>query len=271
MGNWSISVVDSTGDVGRFSSLALDTSDVPHISYYQHLTNNTGIVKLAVWNNTEWNITNVDSLYNVFIGFSGARNMTSLILDSQMNTHLTYNDQKIMKYANWDGSNWQRQIIIDVSGRSTILGQQTSMQLDNQGYVHIAYYEVTSSSPLTGNIMYVTDKLITDVEQETEIKLNFLLSQNYPNPFNPSTRIIFTIPTSPLNPSPYQGEGNRESFVSLIVYDVLGNEIATLVNEEKPPGTYEVTFNADDLTSGIYFYQLRAGNFVETKKMILLR
>ena len=99
----------------------------------------------------------------------------------------------------------------------------------------------------------------------------FSLEQNYPNPFNPSTRIKFTIPTSPLNPSPYQGEGNRERFVSLKVFDVLGNEIAMLVNEEKPAGSYDVDFNASHLASGIYYYQLKTGSFIETKKMVLMK
>jgi photosystem II stability/assembly factor-like uncharacterized protein len=108
---------------------------------------------------------------------------------------------------------------------------------------------------------------------------SFELYQNYPNPFNPTTKIKFTVPTSPLNPSPYQGEGNRERFITLIVYDVLGNEIATLVNEEKAAGIYEVEFsakggsasggNAWSLPSGIYFYRLQTGTFAETKKMVL--
>ncbi len=82
------------------------------------------------------------------------------------------------------------------------------------------------------------------IEQYSELPTEFSLSQNYPNPFNPSTKIRFTISTSPLNPSPYQGEGNRERLVTLKVYDVLGNEIATLVNEDKPAGEYEVKFSA---------------------------
>lgn len=85
----------------------------------------------------------------------------------------------------------------------------------------------------------------------------FSLEQNYPNPFNPSTTIQFRIPNA--------------SFVNLKVYDILGREVATLVNEEKPVGSYDVNFNASQLSSGIYFYKLRAGNFVETKKMILIR
>ena len=85
----------------------------------------------------------------------------------------------------------------------------------------------------------------------------FKLDQNYPNPFNPSTKIKYTI-------------GSMQ-FVTLKVYDILGNEIAILVYEEKPAGEYEVEFNGNNIPSGIYFYQLRISSFVETKKMILLK
>jgi len=85
----------------------------------------------------------------------------------------------------------------------------------------------------------------------------FLLGQNYPNPFNPSTVISFAIPT--------------QAFVTVKVYDILGREVKTLMNEIKPVGYYEINFNASDLPSGTYIYEIRAGNFVETKKMILLK
>jgi CubicO group peptidase (beta-lactamase class C family) len=113
----------------------------------------------------------------------------------------------------------------------------------------------------------------TYVENENTIVQNFLLEQNYPNPFNPSTIIKFTIPASSLNPFS-KGEG---TLVSLKIYDILGNEVATLVNEEKPAGSYEVEFstgsfgNAAHLSSGMYFYNLTVGNFSETKKMIFLK
>jgi hypothetical protein len=111
---------------------------------------------------------------------------------------------------------------------------------------------------------------ILDVENQSDHgdKPNyFSLLQNYPNPFNPSTKIKFTIP---LSDNPLLG-GARGGLVTLKVYDILGNEIATLVNEEKPEGEYEVEFNATELPSGIYFYKLQAGSFSETKKMILLK
>jgi len=108
------------------------------------------------------------------------------------------------------------------------------------------------------------------VEVTIESPNEFSLSQNYPNPFNPSTKIKFTIPTPPVS-SPLVKGRTKEGFVSLKVYDVLGNEVATLVNEEKPSGEYEVEFRAEGLPSGIYFYQLRAGDFTKTQKMVLLR
>lgn len=92
----------------------------------------------------------------------------------------------------------------------------------------------------------------------------YSLSQNFPNPFNPSTSIKYTIPNVTLS-------GVERSRVQLKVFDVIGSEVATLVNEERRAGNYEVKFNSSHLSSGIYFYRLQAGSFVETKKMILIR
>ena len=86
----------------------------------------------------------------------------------------------------------------------------------------------------------------------------FDLSQNYPNPFNPSTTISFN-------------NTSKMAFVTLKVYDVLGNEVVTLVNEEKPAGSYEVEFNANGLSSGMYLYTLQTDSYIETKKMILMK
>jgi len=108
-----------------------------------------------------------------------------------------------------------------------------------------------------------TDTTFSSVANEN-IPGTFKLEQNYPNPFNPRTIVKYQIPDLPAG---RQGL----SFVTIKVYDVLGTEFAVLVNEEKPAGSYEVEFNGTELTSGIYFYQLRAGNFVETKKMVLLK
>ncbi len=101
----------------------------------------------------------------------------------------------------------------------------------------------------------VGDNPVYANHDNSEIK--FELSQNYPNPFNPITTIKYSI--------------KERELVSLKIYDVLGNEMETLVNEEKPAGNYEINFNGENLSSGIYLYKFRTGSFVETKKMILLK
>jgi len=96
----------------------------------------------------------------------------------------------------------------------------------------------------------------------------FSLSQNYPNPFNPATKIKFDIQNNPLS----RGVGGaRGVWTQLKVYNITGREIQTLVNEQLKPGTYEVTFDAGNLPSGIFFYKLQAGEFIQTKKMIILK
>ena len=108
----------------------------------------------------------------------------------------------------------------------------------------------------------LTDEIVVSVDDKKSFPLDFSLEQNYPNPFNPSTTIRYSIPSS--------------EFITLKVFDVLGNEVATLVNEEKPAGNYEVEFSvgrdsSPEIVSGIYFYKLQVGNVIGTKKMILMK
>jgi len=111
----------------------------------------------------------------------------------------------------------------------------------------------------SSSIYHTINGGVSSVESEETDKVvtSYHLNQNYPNPFNPSTKIRFTI--------------SNFGFTILKVYDLLGREVATLLNEEKPSGIYEVEWNAAGLPSGVYFYQLRADGFVETKKMILMK
>jgi hypothetical protein len=103
-----------------------------------------------------------------------------------------------------------------------------------------------------GTILHTTNGDVTFIEDENNFAQPeiFLLQQNYPNPFNPGTKI---------------------SWQTLKVYDILGNEVATLVNEYKDAGYHEIEFNAAGLSSGVYFYRIQVGDFIETKKMVLLR
>jgi photosystem II stability/assembly factor-like uncharacterized protein len=110
-----------------------------------------------------------------------------------------------------------------------------------------------------GTILKTTNGgIIVEVENNyPKPPTNILLSQNYPNPFNPVTSLQYTV-------------GSRQ-FVTIKIYDLLGREIATLINEEKPAGEYKVEFNAANLPSGIYFYRIKAGSYINTKKMVLLK
>ncbi len=98
---------------------------------------------------------------------------------------------------------------------------------------------------------------IDEEENSTETVASYNLSDNYPNPFNPSTKISYELP--------------ELTNVSLRVYDMSGREVAELVNQMQQPGSYDVIFNASSLSSGVYFYKLEAGGFVQTKKMILIK
>jgi hypothetical protein len=136
--------------------------------------------------------------------------------------------------------------------------------------------DVLSASYWDDKIAWYENIGIVSVDEiSSDTPTEYILSQNYPNPFNPITTINYQIP--------------EVSFVTIKVYDVLGNEIATLVNEEKPAGSYEIEFSATggsasggdayNLTSGIYFYQLHAGDpssssgqdYIETKKMVIIK
>jgi len=122
----------------------------------------------------------------------------------------------------------------------------------------------TMTKPITapdGFYKFIVENSITNIAVIYQPE-EFYLYQNYPNPFNPSTKIKYTIPSAGTQ---------RTVSVQLKVYDVLGNEITTLVNEAKSPGTYEVNFDASSFPSGVYFYKLQSDNFNESKKMILLK
>ena len=151
----------------------------------------------------------------------------------------------------FNGSDWEA---IDTIGSSlSTAGALICIAIDKSDNKWIGTTE--------GGLFVFSEGVVVSVEEKidniSQIPTNFILYQNYPNPFNPRTKINYSIPT--------------RSNVTIRVYDVLGKEITTLVNEEKPSGNYEVEFDGNKLSSGVYFYQLKAGNYIETKKMILIK
>ena len=137
--------------------------------------------------------------------------------------------------------------------------QPIDVVTDGLGHIYVTGYTMNDydAYAVCTTIKY-TDNSATDIESYSDALPDiFLLEQNYPNPFNPTTTIKYSIP--------------EMSKVSLILFNLLGEEIITLVNDEKPAGNYSVNLNAANLPSGVYFYRIHAGNFVETRKMILLK
>ncbi len=172
----------------------------------------------------------------------------------------SWTGERISYATSINGINWikyeQNPILSDMQNWATIdLVGPSAIIINNEYFV----YYVGNTTLFNGQIGLATSPVVTGVENNKEnlgIK-TFQLYQNHPNPFNPSTIISWQLAVG--------------SFVTLKVFDVLGNEVETLINEEKPAGIYKVDFDGSELTSGVYFYQLRTGQNIITKKMILLR
>ena len=133
-----------------------------------------------------------------------------------------------------------------------------------------------------GIVVFNEGGVVTDVDNQIAretVPEDYLLSQNYPNPFNPSTTIKYSIPSRSIILSDAknlkdflsQAPQNDNANVTLKIYDILGREVATLVNQKQKPGNYEVVWNAVNQSSGIYFYRLQGGDFMETKKMLMIK
>jgi hypothetical protein len=128
---------------------------------------------------------------------------------------------------------------------------------ENILYDNISPQSINGAIHIKNYIGEEKNTLVKTEEDNLTLPLDYALEQNYPNPFNPTTTIKYSIPET--------------GIVQLRVYDIIGNEVAILVDETKAPGSYEIPFDASKLASGIYIYSLRAANFVQTKKMILMK
>jgi hypothetical protein len=131
---------------------------------------------------------------------------------------------------------------------------------------------ITLKGCVIDGILYGDTTLINIIKISAQVPDKFSLSQNYPNPFNPETKIKFSVPQIKVpSPEGWQTKSDGVGLVRLKVYDPLGREIESLVNEALQPGTYEVTFNGSKYNSGVYFYRLSTDGYRETKRMILLK
>ena len=151
---WTFETVDAGSEAGLFSYLVIDDKGRFHISYLQKTSNSSGIVKYATkeGQDSDWSISEAGTLDDLAFGFIGARNSTSLALDSQGNPWIAYTDQSRVNLAIWDGSSWQTQTVATAGDRP--LGQLVSLKIDTQDRPHIAYFEVTRTAKLEGIVMY---------------------------------------------------------------------------------------------------------------------
>jgi 3D (Asp-Asp-Asp) domain-containing protein len=179
-------------------------------------------------------------------------------------------------YSYDKGATWKTPIAVETPGQSldfrypSVAKVGNELGADNKYRLNIVYQEKPRPGGLIAGdagviptrLQYLYQKIVTPATLGTAVVAgktasSFALSQNYPNPFNPSTSINYSVA--------------QASKVTLKVYDILGREVVTLVNEAKPAGDYSVRFNADNLASGVYLYKLQSGAFTETKKMMLVK
>ncbi|MCX6152339.1 MAG: M14 family zinc carboxypeptidase [Ignavibacteriales bacterium] len=181
------------------------------------------------------------------ISFSAIAENNSVLLSWTTATELNNKGFQIQKSS--DNKSWLEVAFLKGNGTTNQLSEYSF--IDPNPTIGKSYYRIVQQD-FDG-----TTKNSKSIEVFVRNNYGFELNQNYPNPFNPSTTISYQISTA--------------SYVTLKIYDVLGNEVADLVNEKKPSGIYQFEFNANSLSSGIYYYKLVAGNFSETKKMIILK
>ena len=224
-------------------------------------------------NSTNWAVGKFTNLINAPVTIE-LLSFTAVLLDNS-NIQL---DWSTITYADNAG--------YDVERKSTFSSSDTSASLSMTGWEKVGFvpsnkvlntpvsYSFTDNTVnSTKNIKYRLKSVNIDatytILKEIDVLMSpqsFELSQNYPNPFNPSTKIRYTIPSVALS-----GVEGSQTQVTMKIYDILGNEVATLVNEQQSPGSHEVIFDANGLSSGVYIYRLETSGFVDTKKMILLR
>jgi uncharacterized delta-60 repeat protein len=185
----------------------------------------------------------------------------SIVLDDFGNSYVTgateistYDfDYATIKYDSDGNEKW----VIKYNGTGELNDYANSVCIDNSGYVYVTGFSMGVGTGWDFATIKYTQTPSSLEENPQNIPAVFKLYENYPNPFNPSTTISWQSPVG--------------SWQTLKVYDVLGNEVVTLVDEFRGAGRYEVNFNASNLPSGIYFYKLQAGDYVQTRKMILLK
>ncbi|ROL61669.1 T9SS C-terminal target domain-containing protein [Bacteroidetes/Chlorobi group bacterium ChocPot_Mid] len=265
-------------DAGNNTYISEDY-DIRGAGYSRKLNKTTGGAGTVDMGAYEYKV-NVDPLPVELSMFSAEYKMNNVILNWQTATEVNnYGfeiERSVAQISNLF-NNWQKIGFVNGHGNSNSPKD----------------YSFIDANPPSGKLQYRLKQIDTDgsfeysqvVQVETELPKQFSLEQNYPNPFNPSTTIKYSIPSVMVslpdevrlsnhdNSDVIPSLSRDEVHVTLIIYNILGKEVATLVDEYQKPGTYNYQLSIDNykLSGGVYFYQLQAGNFIATKKLILLK
>ena len=239
--NWTAQA--TTGEINSYA-----------IWFHPIILNGMGLAGGATLLQTTNSGTNWTPLTSMGSGNFGGITSTPLIVDALLYQPVWYvRTTNVIYYSTNFGVNWSAEY---TNPTTTTQYRHISLAYPGRGIWAVGTLgKITYHSPL-----------MDIAKLSSEVPANYSLHQNYPNPFNPSTKIKFDIPSYGFPTGTF---GNDR--VLLKVFDITGKEVATLVNEHLQPGTYEVTFDGSNLTSGVYFYKLTAGNYSETKKLVLLK
>jgi hypothetical protein len=245
--------------------LGLDWNGSAWVNDYQSLftydanNNNTEVI-LQTWNGTDWdNNTREEYTYTRDLPAGNIADLVATALFQTWNNVISqwenvwrytysYNTQSLLVnslYENWNGTNWD-------------YNYQTNISYDVNGNMDTATSQIWNGTMWVNNSRSIwTWLFVVGIEDDENAASSYYLFNNYPNPFNPVTTIKYSIPEA--------------AFVNIKVYNLIGQEIAELVNEEMQKGNHKVTFSAVNLPSGAYFYRIQAGNYIETRKMMLVK
>ncbi len=257
---WSSSIGLST--FVEFPGIVIDGNGCIHIPYHFGLGHYVMIKRDSMGNVLQYPFQ--DTLLVPWYFYDTGFAPRSIEIDNLNNKYVggygyhgsQYTSFKLYKFEPDDLLEWE----IDSYTGENVDEQAIGMRVDNKGNIYIVGTSAYGSYSEPDRSVFTVlkyEQIPTGVSERQAIPTSYKLEQNYPNPFNPSTTICYELP--------------KASFVTLKVYNVLGQEVATLMNEKRESGRYTVEFDASGLTSGVYFYAFVAGGFVETKKLLIIR
>lgn len=239
---------DSFCSSGNGSYIIVGDADITNQDLYQVYSIKTNGGQSTQWDQRTGRGTNYD--YGITVSKLDDNNYIVL---GNTKANSSGNDV-YMLHLNESGAVLKREVIGDT--RSD-WGAQGIITNDRNYYIVPGHTNSSGAGLFDVLFLKIPISAITDVEEENVPKTNFSLMQNYPNPFNPGTVISFDLPEA--------------NFVAIKLYDLLGNEISTIINEYKPAGNYKINFDGSNLASGIYLCTMQAGSFIQTNKLILIK